>query len=116
MDAKARVFELFWSENRYDFDHYTLKSGMAFKETTRASKRMKNGMFWSEIASRFKKRNVTPPSTIPRTTPTPRTEPTLFNISFATHARINEIKNGFMPHIQEIASGFCMFSFISHRY
>ena len=28
----------------YDFDHYSLKSGMAYKGTTRAYKSMKNGM------------------------------------------------------------------------
>ena len=57
---------------------------------------MKNGMFWSEIAPRFKKLNVTPPPTIQRTTPSLplRTELPLFNIWFATHARINEIKTG----------------------
>ena len=59
-------------------------------------------MFWSEIASRFKKLNVTPPSTIRRTTP-PRKEPTLFNISFATHARINGVHN---IVIQEISCPF----------
>ena len=50
---------------------------------------MENGMFWFEIALRFQKLNVTPPSTIPRTKTPRRTEPTLFNISFATHERIN---------------------------
>ena len=50
---KTRLFEPFWSENRYDFDHYSLKSAMVFKGTTRAYKCMENGMFWSEIALRF---------------------------------------------------------------
>ena len=84
-------------KDRYDFDHYNLKSGMVFKGTTRAYKRTKNGMFWSEIAPRFKKLNVPPPpSTIPRAIPSPlpapayRVDPSY--ISFATHARINEIK------------------------
>ena len=67
---------------------------MVFKGTARAYKHMKNGMFWSEIASRFQKPNVTPPPAIPRTTLPPlpsRTELPLSNILFATHARINEM-------------------------
>ena len=67
---------------------------MAFKGTTRAYKRMKNGMFWSEIA--FKNQTSHPHRRFrglpPPQPPPPRTEPTLFNISSATHARINEIK------------------------
>ena len=37
---KGMVFEPFWSENGIDFDHYGLKSGIAFKGTTRAYKRI----------------------------------------------------------------------------
>ena len=72
---------------------------MVFKGTTRAYKRMKNDMFWSEIASQFKEPNVTPPLTVARTTapnppppPPTRTELPLSNSSFATHARINNKK------------------------
>ena len=83
---------LFFSESLYDFDHYSLKSSRIFKTTTRAYKRTKNSIFSSRIASPFKKRNVTPPPTIPRTVTPRRTQPTDFNISFATHARINELK------------------------
>ena len=36
---------------------------MAFKVTTGAYKRMKNGMLWSEIASRFEKKRTSPPIT-----------------------------------------------------
>ena len=56
---------------------------------------MKNGMFWSEIVSRFKKQTSHPHRQLRGLPPLPlppRTEPTSFNISFATHARINEIK------------------------
>ena len=59
---------------------------------------MKNGMFWSEIEGRFKKNRtshshgqfggLTPPP------PPPAYRAESFNISFATHARINEIKTG----------------------
>ena len=72
---KDWLFEPFWSENQYDFDHYSLKLGIAFKGTTRAYKRIKYDMFWSEIASRFKKPNVTPLSTNVRTTPAYRADP-----------------------------------------
>ena len=63
---------------------------MVLKGTRSVYKGMKNGMFWSEIASRFKKPNVTPHRQF-RGLPL-RIELTLFNISFATHACINEIK------------------------
>ena len=59
----------FFSESPYDFDHYSLKSSRIFKTTTRAYKRTQNSIFSSRIASPFKKRNVTPPPTIPRTAP-----------------------------------------------
>ena len=75
------------------FDHLDLESRMVFKGTTRAYKRMEDGMFWSEIGSGFKKPGGTLPPRIPRSTPPPRTELPLSNISFDTHARINEIKN-----------------------
>ena len=63
---------------------------MVFKGTTGAYKRMENGMFLSEIGSGFKEPDGTPPPRILRSTP-PRTELPLSNISFDTHARINEI-------------------------
>ena len=63
---------------------------MVFKGTTKAYKRMKNDMFWSEIASRFKKTERHTPIDNSEDYPL-RTEPTLLKISFATHARINEI-------------------------
>ena len=76
-----------------DIDHYGLESGMDFKGTTRACKRMENGMFWSEIGSGFKEPGGTKPPRIPRSTPsTLRTELPLYNISFDAHALVNEIK------------------------
>ena len=65
---------------------------MAFKGTTRAYKRMKNGLFSSEIESRFKTTERHTPTDNSEDCPPPRTQPTLLIISFATHARINEIK------------------------
>ena len=44
----------FFSESRYKFGHYSLKSSRVFKRTARAYKRTKNGMFSSGIASPFK--------------------------------------------------------------
>ena len=85
---KSIRFEPFWSENGYRFDH---SPGMVFKGTTRACKRIENGMIWSEIGSGLKEPGGTPPPRIPRSTP-PRKELLLSNISFDTYARINEIK------------------------
>ena len=70
---------------------------MALRGTTRAYKRMKNGMFSSEIASRFKKtERYTPTDNSSSPPPPPRTDPTLINITFATHAPINEIRTGYI--------------------
>ena len=81
----------FFSGSPYDFDHYSLKSSRIFKTTTRAYKRTQNSIFSSRIASPFKKRNVTPPPTIPRTaTPGLHSRPIL--ISRLLRMRINEIK------------------------
>ena len=52
-----------------DFDHYSLKSGMLFKGTTRAYKHMENGMFCSEIGSYFKEPGGTPSPRIPTSIP-----------------------------------------------
>ena len=56
---------------------------------------MENGMFWSEIGSGFKEPDGTPPKNSEEYSPPPplRTELPFSNISFDTHARINEIKN-----------------------
>ena len=81
----------FFTESPYDFDHYSLKSSRIFKTTTRAYKRTQNSIFSSRIASPFKKRNVTPPPTIPRTAP-PGVHSRPILISRLLRMRINEIK------------------------
>ena len=81
----------FFSESPYDFDHYSLKSSRIFKTATRAYKRIQNSIFSSRIASPFKKRNVTPPPTIPRTAP-PGVHSRPILISRLLRMRINEIK------------------------
>ena len=83
----------FFTESPYDFDHYSLKSSRIFKTTTRAYKRTQNSIFSSRIASPFKKRNVTPPPTIPRTAP-PGVHSRPILISRLLRMRINEIKTG----------------------
>ena len=55
---------------------------MAFKGTTRAYKRMKNGMFWSEIASRFKIFEDYPPPP-PPPPPAYRADPFLNLVCYA---------------------------------
>ena len=76
----------FFSESPYEFYHYSLKSSRIFKTTTRAYKRTQNSIFSSRIASPFKKRNVIPPTDNSEDCTPRRTQPTHFNISFATHA------------------------------
>ena len=63
----------------------------AFVCLTRGYKRMENGMFWSERGQDLKNRAAHPHREF-RGVPTPFTELPLSNISFDTHARINEIK------------------------
>ena len=45
-----------------EFDHYGLESGVVFKGTTTAYKRIENGMFWSKIGSGFKEPGDTAPT------------------------------------------------------
>ena len=66
------LFEPLWSY--IDFHHYGVKSAMVYKGTTRAYKRMENGMLWSEIGSGSKEPGGTPPPRIPRSTPLPRVQ------------------------------------------
>ena len=89
---KSCFLSRFGLKTDIDFDHYGPESGMVAKRTTRAYKRMENGMFGSEIGLGFKEPGGTPPPRIPRST-LPRRELPLSNISFDTHARINEIKS-----------------------
>ena len=83
------LFVPFWT------DHRGLESGMVFKGTTRAYKRMENGMFWSETGSGFKEPGGTPQREFRGS---PRTEAhrvqscPFSNILFDMHARIDEIK------------------------
>ena len=94
---KRMLFSRFGLKTDIDFYH---SPGMVFKGTTRAYKRMENDMFLSEIESGYKEPCGASPPRILRSTPPPppppppppRTELPLSNISFDTHARINEIK------------------------
>ena len=90
---KRMLFSRFGLKTDIDLDHLP---GMVFKGTTRAYKRMENDMFLSEIESGYKEPCGASPPRILRSTypppPPPRTELPLSNISFDTHARINEIK------------------------
>ena len=64
------------------------------RQLTRAYKRTQNSIYSSKIASPFKKRNLTPPPTIPRTAP-PGVHSRPILISRLLRMRINEIKRIF---------------------
>ena len=68
MPPESMFLKPFGLKTDIDFDHHGLESGMVFKGTTRAYKRIENGMFWSKKGSGSKEphrefREVLPPPT-----------------------------------------------------